>query len=403
MFLCHSSHGFLLRRGLRILMIGIGLGFTGLFCAAQAESPDAKDRMNDLTKQWPEKPVVCIENFFNLYNPHIVRDERDKVYPYRMWFFGWSVRESNQDMNVKSDAIFLARSKDLKKWEVYTSTGDWDATMNPKLWFPVIYADDHPKYDSMGNGDPSVVLKNGVYYMVFSSIGFDLQHQGSKTRVFVVNNVMAATSADGIRWKKSARPILIWPDEYKNRWELIPGQGISDPPKDYHGSYHRPSLMFDEGKWKVWFDYFLPGTFVSMGYAECSGDFINQDSWKVLRAGTKPLLKDWPNPDVIKVGKIYYSFCDSPYYPDSLGGDTRQIIMAQSRDGLNWQVLGHIRPEGMASSHVPEAFVQKEGSDTWIYLFYSWKPAYVEGTKRDFNYKQIRFIRHKLTPKEMGE
>ena len=36
-----------------------------------------------------------------------------------------------------SDAIFHARSKDLKKWEVYSKGGKWDDTMTPAKWAPM--------------------------------------------------------------------------------------------------------------------------------------------------------------------------------------------------------------------------------------------------------------------------
>ena len=161
--------------------------------------------------------------------------------------------------------------------------------------------------------------------------------------------------------------------------------------------------MFDQGRWRLWFDYFHPGTFVSLGYAENDGDFTNPEDWKVVRAGKNPLLKDWPNPEVVKAGNMYYAFCDAPYYPDSLGGDTRQLTMARSKDGLDWEILGHIRPEGLASSHVPQALVLPEDGKTMLYLFYAWKPPRQEGKPWDFRYKKIRYIKRELTPQELGE
>jgi hypothetical protein len=77
--------------------------------------------------------------------------------------------------------------------------------------------------------------------------------------------------------------------------------------------------------------------------------------------------------------------------------------MARSRDGINWTVMGHIRPEGTASSHVPEVLVLKQGADTWLYLFYAWKPAREEGKPWDYRYKSFRYIRKKLSSAEMGE
>jgi len=363
---------------------------------------DKEARLRDLTAQWPGKPQRCLWNFHNLYNPDVVYDAQSD-YPFKMFFFGWAAKEYNEGLNAKSDAIFHARARDLKTWEVYAGKEGWDKTMNPKLWVPVVSADNHPTFDSEGNGDPSVVLKDGQYHMAFSSIGFDIQHNPKGEHIYLVNNVMGAISKDGIHWTKTVRPIAIWNQEYVNRWELIPGQGVSPAPPNFYGSYHRPSLMFDEGKWKLWFDYFHPDTFVSLGYAENTGDFTTPADWKIVRSGKSPLLKDWPNPAVVKAGKLYYAFCDAPYYPEEWGGDTRQITMASSKDGIHWTVLGHIRPEGKASSHVAQALVLKEGNDTWLYLFYSWKPERKPGQASDFRYKEIRYIKRKVSPGELGQ
>jgi hypothetical protein len=198
-------------------------------------------------------------------------------------------------------------------------------------------------------------------------------------------------------------PILIWKDEYKNRWALQDGK-VGPAPPDYYGSYHRPSLLFDQGKWRLWFDYFHPGTFLSMGYAENQGAFLNPADWRVVRAEQAPLLKDWPNPAVIitplsmngERSRKYLSFSDAPNYPVEWGGDRRQLSLAESMDGLTWKILGHIRPEGLASSHVPEPFyLEDPHGERWLYLFYSWKPERREGEPWDYRYKEIRYIRQR--------
>lgn len=219
--------------------------------------------------------------------------------------------------------------------------------------------------------------------------------EGVKEKIYVTSCVMGATSTDGIRWNKSREPILIWKEEYTNRWALVDGK-IGPPPPEYYGSYHRPSLLFDEGHWRLWFDYFHPGTFVSLGLAENQGDFMKASDWKVLRAGKEPLLKDWPNPAVAKAGNKYLAFSDAPAYPPELGGDQRQTTLAESPDGIDWTVLGHIRPEGRASSHVPEPFVIDQDGARWLYLFYSWKPERKDGEDWDYRYKEIRFIRKRI-------
>ena len=74
--------------------------------------------------------------------------------------------EARGDHSWVIDAIFHARSRDLKTWEVYAKDGRWDTTMNPKCWAAVLAAS--PRwYDAWHNGDPSFVFKGGKFFMVY--------------------------------------------------------------------------------------------------------------------------------------------------------------------------------------------------------------------------------------------
>ena len=376
---------------MKILSVVLGL----LFVTVSASAFDPA-RLKDLTSEWEVNPKPFLSGFHNLYNPCIIH-EPGKRYPFKMWFFGWPV--SDVDPRFTGDAIFYARARHLGQWEVYAGDVDgkpqWETNRNAKAYAPVMTATTKP-YDGMANGDPSVVKRHGVYCMALSSVGFDARKTADgKDHLYNVSCILGATSKDGIHWTKTEAPILIWRKEFEQPWEIVDGK-IPPAAPDYYGSYHRPSLLREEGHWKLWFDYFLPGTFVSMGYAENAGDFTNPADWKVLRADTAPLIKDWPNPSVVKANGTYYAFADAPDYPAELGGDSRQITMASSPDGLNWTILGHIRPNGLASSHVPQALVLKDKGVTWLYVFYSWKPERKPGAEWDFRYKELRAMRWRV-------
>ena len=105
------------------------------------------------------------------------------------------------------------------------------------------------------------------------------------------------------------------------------------------------------------------------------------------------MLKDYPNPCVIKARGKYYALSDAPNYPEALGGDGRQLTLTTSPNGMDWSILGHIRPEGMASSHVPQALVLKTAGVDWLYVLYAWKPETVKGKPWDPRYKEIRTMR----------
>ena len=364
---------------------------------ALSAAPDGV-RMRDLTAEWQFDHRPVLGGFHNLYNARIV-EVLDKQYPFRMWFFGWPVADNNPvGGRFIGDAIYHARSADLQGWEVYAGEDarggrQWDTTMNPELWVPVVSGLDKG-FENAIAGDPAVVKRGNWYYMAFSSVWFESHAEMTPQHMWVIGCIMGARSRDGIRWERTREPILIWPKEHEIHQDAAGGVFKLDP--GYCGSYHRPSLMFDEGRWKLWFDYMLPGTFVSLGYAENDGDFMDPKAWRVLNEGERPQLRDWPNASVVRVGNRYYNFCDAPGYPGEMGQDGRQITMAESPDGKTWTVLGHIRPEGKASSHVPEAFVRREGHDTWLYVFYAWKPELKPGEKWDYRYKETRYMRRKV-------
>jgi hypothetical protein len=364
------------------------------------------------------------------------------AYPYRAWFFGWSVADSNpnlvpineqpqQDGIVyANDAIFYARSKSLTSgWEVWcgrdpvtnqVTAASWNSTMNASLWKPVLYRSSSSSisadFDSAAVGDPSVVHYvdptnyNSLYYMAYSSVGYKIINGVG----YYINCIMGATSTNGIDWITSSAPILEWENERTNPY--VPGAAWGPP--NYYGAYHRPSLMLDDNKWKLWFDYYTPDSskWLCLGYAENTNinNFLNgnltsppvgQSKWTVMRANNNPVLENWPNPNVIKINNKFYSFADSssasppskPGIPATyLGGDGRITAIAESYDGINWQKTGMLLPDSLDCSNIPEGFVSEESDGTWLYLFYAWKPKTPELQEFEFRYKKVKYIKKKI-------
>jgi len=106
----------------------------GTNTSAAAEPPWERDSHNLLT------------NFNNMYNPCVV--EVGGEYRFRMWFFGWAADHANKSF-PGCDAIFHARSKDLKDWEVNCGDQTWDTELDPKKWVPLIHASDRWYEDGM--------------------------------------------------------------------------------------------------------------------------------------------------------------------------------------------------------------------------------------------------------------
>jgi hypothetical protein len=116
---------------------------------------------------------------------------------------------------------------------------------------------------------------------------------------------------------------------------------------------------------------------------------MDPSAWKMIRAGNNPLIRDWPNPDVIKVGHKYYAYSDADGY-DSDQWTGRHITEAVSNDGNNWTVLGNIPPESdTPATHVPEALVLKEKGQYKIVLFYA---CQIGGKPYDYRYNRIRYM-----------
>ncbi|HIE99248.1 MAG: hypothetical protein ABGZ23_16675 [Fuerstiella sp.] len=342
--------------------------------------------------QWQRDKHALLTNFDNMYNPCVVETEGE--YRYLMWFFGWAEDHANAAF-PGCDAIYHARSKDLKQWEVCSKDNTWDSTMDPKLWVPVLHASDR-WYEAWHTGDPSVVIKEGKYFMAYSATS---KHFGKREGypATMVQCLMGAVSIDGINWKKTEYPLLIREGD------------TADPKPDPAriGDFHRPSLQQDNGIWRLWFDYWLPGKGVCMGYAENRGDFGEADGFKIQHDLKKPLIANWPNPEIVRIGNTYHSFSDPAGYPmkkDKSHWKSRQLREAVSTDGIHWKKLDFIPPdEDVDACHVPQALVTEIDGKRWVYLFYATQIGY---RKKDgdyhYQYDRIRAMRRMVRDSEQG-
>ena len=347
-------------------------------------------------ESWQRNEVDLLNGFRNMYNPHVIEDDTDPAYPYRMYFFGWAVTDCN-DGYFGCDAMFIARGSALDSWEVYSGPGTWDATGDPTLWEPIILAQPN-YYNETHNGDPSVVKRNGIYYMLYSATGNDLDgypaHHPDDTDDDI-SVVMAATSPDGISWTIGSVPTLIHMPEVGQ-----PNDNVALVTAEYTGMFHRPSLMWDGDHWRMWFDFWQSGNHhgTAMGHAENYGDFSNPADWVITHPLSQGLIEGWGNPDVVKVGETYYSYSDPTNYPGAEWGSwpSRQPMEATSPDGLVWtRSEAFIWPDSDTSAiQVPEAFVTtRGGGGHWINLFYASQSG---GDPYNFRFKNIRMMRRAI-------
>lgn len=342
---------------------------------------------------WQREATPLLSGFVNMYSPCVV--ETGGEWRYRMWFFGWSARHANQGMGWGCDAIFHARSRDLKTWEVWSGDNQWDSTMNPELWRPVLHASER-WYDNWHNGDPSVVVENGRFYMAYSATSKPI----AKTPGYpsdMVLCIMGATSDDGIHWEKSTHPLLIRKED----------TATPRPEPERIGDFQRPCLRREGGVWKLWFDYWVPGKGVCLGLAENSGGLVDVNGFTLKHDPAEPLLANWPNPEIIRVGGRWHSFADPAGYPmpqntppDAVPWVGRQLREAVSDDGIRWSQLDFIKPDTDAPAcHVPQALVTEQDGKVWLYLFYATQTGGRPGDGRyHYEYDRIRAMRREATP-----
>ncbi len=375
--------------------------------SAQPNQSTQYGRNVDQSAQWQQVGGDLFKNFVDMYHLQIIK-EPGQTYQYKGWFFGWASELCNSNYKLKygCDMIFAARAKQLTgPWEVYSGQGRWDASMNPKLWVPVITAEG-TFYDSWHNGDPSVVKHNGKYYMAYSSTGFnkDMIPYGQPGDTDSdISCVMGAVSTDGINWKRTPYPILIDPRNI--------GQSTIKPGEYMHpyGLYHRPSLMREGNVWKLWFDCWT-GTDMPMGYAENRGDFMNPSDWKIIRGIDNPALTNYPNPDVVKIKDVYFAFSDpggyqplTPKYASLAkkflpSWASRKICESVSLNGKDWVSLGYIeRDLGVQGNHVPVAYTEPADNGVWLYV------SYAPQIFGDYRMDRIRLKRRLVTYKKLDE
>lgn len=315
------------------------------------------------TPVWNQDGVLL--SGYNIYQPQIFHDTSDAAYPYKMWFFGWASSICNKNISglgaKACDAIFYAVSSDGNSWRVYT--GDVNGVPqfvsgSPERWRPIISAGTSA-YDDTHAGDPSVVKVGNTYFMAYSMSGSDADGKWPSEvgdRDGFLEVIGGAVSTDGVHWTKRATPLLSYPNSL----------GAPDPAVG--GAYARPSLLYDDGTFKLWFDYIGPSGTSDMGYASMSGGadtqtFLN-GSFALVRGGSNPAKSNWPNPSVIKIGSQYFLYGD-PVTTMPIG-DTAEArawtgrVMAEavSNNGLNWTLRGYVEaPQGCAAAHTPGPLV----------------------------------------------
>ncbi len=327
-------------------------------------SPYGDERFRDLTSFWG-KSMEVMNDFLNLYNPDIIKINNSSSSHYRMYIFGWPYDFCNQDL-PGCDSIFFIESSNLEFWSITTSdnsnlSSPLKLTLSPGTRY----------WDEWHVGDPSVIKINDSYFMAYSAVGFDADginaHADRNTNSDYKNDrdefyytIGGAYSNDGINWNTLDTPMVATKHEYAEK----------DPAMN--AMFHRPSLMYDKDRFKIWFDYFnaaplnravaLTEFHVSLGYAELIGpptlETFSSKNWTIRKGLNNPSIINWPNPEVLKLPFGYISFADPNGHQGSQWA-ARKTTMAYSNDGLDWKILGFIEHTSECGGNlVPEAYAE---------------------------------------------
>jgi len=122
---------------------------------------------------------------------------------------------------------------------------------------------------------------------------------------------------------------------------------------------------------------------------------LSAGGFKITHDLRKAVIEQWPNPEVVRVGKAYHCFAHPPGYPTKPGESSwksRQLLEAISFDGIHWRKRPFIPPdEDTDACHVPQALVTRIDGGQWLYLFYATQVRYKKNDgKYHCQYDRIR-------------
>jgi len=157
--------------------------------------------------------------------------------------------------------------------------------------------------------------------------------------------------------------------------------------------------MYEDGKWKMWYDYEVGKRGIAIGYAENEGDFLNPEDWKRINKDDEPICWRFVDIDVVKIGSIYYAYgdpclpwfgIDDPEIPKS-GWPCRQITEMQSYDGINWTVTGYFRPDpGYGANQIPQVFLDHKNQR--VCIFYATQRGTKYSEEYDWKWESFRYV-----------
>jgi predicted GH43/DUF377 family glycosyl hydrolase len=194
-------------------------------------------------------------------------------------------------------------------------------------------------WDSVDVLNPSVVLRDGVYYNFYSGYDGKTWHTG------------LAISSDGSQWRKQGRILSPRPDTWEG--DYIAANG---------------SALFEQGQFFCWYEA-GPRDKLGIGLAQSSDGKV----WRKLPA---PVLLTGPrgswderavaDPAVLRIGDTLYM-----YYLGQDRARRQRLGLARSSDGAHWQKLRSnpvldLGPDGAFDENLGQPAVWQSHGQYWM-------------------------------------
>ena len=254
-----------------------------------------------------------------------------------MWYYGRDP-QFDREVTLPTGKTGLARSDDGIHWERVRGPLAGGAVMAPD--------EDEERFDSAHVGVSDIHFKDGLYWMWY--LGGD----GKGRRRGFPLRPGCAVSRDGLHWYRIPGP---------HRGALLDA-GASGEFDEFMVGWPQV-IQWDDGSWRMYYHTVQLGKGYYLAWAESPDGFSWTKRGVVMEPGPKGRFDDYgvATRHIVKLNGMWTLFYEGCHYIGDPIQVDRQIGVAISKDGLDWERVDGPHPNG---SIVPQA---PQGSGRWDY------------------------------------
>lgn len=268
---------------------------------------------------WDSERVSC---------PRVLRDPAGG---WLMWYYGRDP-EFNRQVTLPSGRVGLARSEDGISWQREPGPLTRGAVFEPDS--------DPNQFDSAHVGISDIQWRDGLYWMWY--LGGDL----SGPRPGFPLRPGCAISRDGLHWNRVPGPF---------RGALLDagGRGAFD---EFMVGWPQV-IQWDDGSWRMYYHTIELGKGYLLAWAESPDGFRWEKRGVIMEPGPEGRFDDYgvATRHIVKLGdtwKMFYEGCH--FIGDPIQVD-RQIGVATSKDGIQWDRIDGPNANGSIIAQSPKS------------------------------------------------